>query len=90
MQVFQAIGRNNRVVINLEVEGVIARDYPDFCDAFFAYGVYQDTGEILTSEELDELTDTNGDVINEMAHDSFTGYCDYEYDRMRDAEYDLA
>lgn len=84
------IGRNNRLVINLEVEGVCPRDYPDFCDAFFTYGVYADTGEILTNDELDELTELNGDVVNEMAHGSFIGYCDNARDRMRDAEYDFA
>ena len=86
----QVIDRNNRIVTNLEVEGVCPRDYPDFCDAFFAYGVYTDTGEILTSEELDVLTEDHGDVINEMAHETFTGFCDDAYDRMRDAEYDFA
>jgi len=84
------IDRNKRKVICLEVEGVCPRDYPDFCDAFFAYGVYADTGEILTNDELDELTEMHGDVVNEMAHDSFTGYCDDAYDRVRDAEYDFA
>lgn len=86
----QVTDRNNRIVINLEVEGVCPRDYPDFCDAFFAYGVYADTGEVLTNDELDVLTEDNGDVINEMAHETFTGFCDDAYDRMRDAEYDFA
>lgn len=86
----QVINHNGRVVTSLEVEGVCSRDYPDFCDAFFAYGVYADTGEILSNEELDELTDQNGDVVNQMAHESFTGSFDDAYDRIRDAELDFA
>jgi hypothetical protein len=35
------------------------------CDAYFAYGYYEDTGEILTDYELDALTDANPDALCE-------------------------
>ena len=83
----QVVDRNNRIVVDLEVEGVCPRDYPDFCDAFFAYGVYADTGEILTNDELDQLTEDNGDVINMMAHGCYSDHGDAVYENMRDAEF---
>ena len=56
-------------VVDLEVDGVDGRDYPDFSDAYFSYGCYED-GTELTDEELNELTDSHGDIVNQMAFDS--------------------
>lgn len=47
---------NGKKVIDVGVDGVDYRDYPDFCDAFFSEGYYED-GTPLTSEELDALAD---------------------------------
>jgi len=54
---------------SLEVDGVDSRDYPDFCDAYFCYGEYTN-GIELTDDELEQLTDMYGDVVNELAYDS--------------------
>ena len=62
---------NGRVVVDVEIEDVFANDYPDFCDAYFSYAVFEDTKEELTDEELEKLTEENGDVLHEMAYDSF-------------------
>jgi hypothetical protein len=56
-----------RKVVDVEIEDVDPRDYPDFCDAHFSHAVYQDTGEPLTDDELDELGDLYPEVIGEMA-----------------------
>lgn len=76
---------NGRSVINAEIDGVDSNDYPDFCDAYFSYAVFEDTNEELTDEELEQLGDQNGDVINEIAHDNCVGMaedrCDYLNDR---------
>jgi len=56
-------------VVDLEVDGVDGRDYPDFADAYFSYGCYED-GTELTDDELNELTDSHGDIVNQMAFDS--------------------
>jgi len=56
-------------VVDLQVDGVDGRDYPDFSDAYFSYGCYED-GTELTDEELNELTDSHGDIVNQMAFDS--------------------
>ena len=57
-------------VVNLEVDGVDSWDYPDFSDAYFCYACYED-GTQLTDDELNELTDLHGDVVNQMAFESF-------------------
>jgi hypothetical protein len=57
-------------VVDLEVDGADSRDYPDFCDAYFCYACYED-GTQLTDDELNELSDLHGDVVNQMAFESF-------------------
>jgi hypothetical protein len=60
-----------RVVVDLEVEGVDPSDYPDFCDAYFSYGVYEGSGEPLSDDDLIKLSDEYGDVVNEMAFEHY-------------------
>jgi hypothetical protein len=62
---------NGRNVVDLEVDGVDPNDYPDFCDAYFSHGVFEDTKEYLTDEELELLAENNGDVLNEMAFEKY-------------------
>lgn len=52
------------------VEDVDSRDYPDFADAHFVGARFTDTGEELTDEEYEELTDKYSDVLWEMAYES--------------------
>jgi hypothetical protein len=59
---------NGKKVIDLEVDGVDSRDYPDFSDSYFSSGCYED-GTPLTEEELDKLTILADDVLWEMAFD---------------------
>ena len=60
---------NGKKVVDLEVDGVDSGDYPDFCDAYFSSGCYED-GTPLTDDELNQLTDLAGDVLFEMAFES--------------------
>jgi hypothetical protein len=62
---------NGKKVIDLEVDGVDSRDYPDFSDAYFSGGCYED-GTPLTDDELERLNDLAADVLWEMAYDSLT------------------
>ena len=62
---------NGREVVSASVDGVDPNDYPDFCDAYFCYAEYKDTGEPLSDDELEELTEENGDVVNEMAYEYY-------------------
>ena len=57
---------NGKNVVDLEVDGVDPRDYPDFSDAYFSNGCYED-GTPLTDEELERLNDLASDVLWEMA-----------------------
>jgi hypothetical protein len=75
---------NGRKVINASVDGVDSGDYPDFCDAYFSYAVFEDTKEALTDVELEELGDKYGDVINEMAHGDCVGAAEDRYDYLND------
>jgi len=59
---------NGKKVVDLEVDGVDGGDYPDFSDAYFSSGSYED-GTPLTEEELDRLTILADDVLWEMAYD---------------------
>ena len=60
---------NGKKVIDIEVDGVDPRDFPDFSDAYFSYACYED-GTPLTDDELIELADKNGDILYEKAYDS--------------------
>ena len=62
---------NGRKVVDVEIDGVDPNDYPDFCDAYFCYAVYEDTGAELDDAELEELTMDNADVVNEMAYEYY-------------------
>ena len=59
---------NGKKVVDLEVDGVDSGDYPDFSDAYFSSGCYED-GTPLTEEELDRLTILADDVLWEIAYD---------------------
>jgi len=73
---------NGRQVKNAEVDGVDSSDYPDFCDAFFSYAEYED-GTPLSDEELEQLGDENGMMINQLALDKCNDEADYDYDQDR-------
>ena len=60
---------NGKKVVDLEVDGVDSSDYPDFSDAYFSSGCYED-GTPLTGDELDNLTILASDVLWEMAFES--------------------
>jgi hypothetical protein len=62
---------NGRVVVDVEIDGVDPRDYPDFCDAYFSYATYEGTNQELTDEELEDLANAYGDVLHEMAYEYF-------------------
>ena len=51
---------------SVEIDGVYFQDYPDFSDAFFAYGCFND-GTQLTDSELDTLREENPDKVWDKA-----------------------
>ncbi len=71
MTVKNVVEFKNREVEIVEIDGVDSRDYPDFCDAYVFSAVWVDTGESLTDDEMEQLTDLYADVVQEMAYDQF-------------------
>lgn len=53
---------------SIEIEDVDPSDFPDFVDAFISYAEYSD-GTALTDEELEALSDQEGEWINSTIHD---------------------
>ncbi|CAB4133508.1 hypothetical protein UFOVP257_230 [uncultured Caudovirales phage] len=74
----------DRMVDNLSIDGVDYKDFPDFCDAYFDYAEWVDTGIPLNDDELNVLSEEHGDIINAMAHDSVNDYASDMYDLMMD------
>lgn len=54
---------NGREIVDIEVEDINMRDYPDFCDAYVARAVWKDTGTELTADEIEEYNDTCRDQV---------------------------
>ena len=52
-----------------EIDGVDARDYPDFCDSFLAWAVDKN-GKELSDIELEYVSETYPEWINELAFES--------------------
>jgi len=53
---------------SIELDGVESWDRPDYADAYAVAAEFTD-GTPLTDDELDELTEKHGDIINMKAHD---------------------
>jgi hypothetical protein len=54
---------------SLEVDGIDTRDYPDFCDAYFSHGEYED-GEEMSDEALQDLTEKNPNLLHAKINDA--------------------
>ena len=54
---------NDRELVDLEVDDINMRDYPDFCDAYVSYAVWADTKKPLTDDELDQYNDLCRDQV---------------------------
>ena len=63
-------------VATIEVDGVNDWDRPDFVDAYITYAEFSD-GTPLSDDELDQLTDEHGDLVNQAAHSSLEGAGDF-------------
>jgi hypothetical protein len=61
---------HGRKAIDLELDGLDPKDYPDMADAYIAAANWDDTGEPLTDAELDQLLDQNQDAVHAAALES--------------------
>ena len=55
---------NGREIVDLEIDDIDTRDYPDFCDAYASYAVWADTKKSLTDDELDKFNDICSDQVH--------------------------
>jgi len=55
---------------SLEVDGVDTEDYPDFSDAYFSYGTFED-GTELTDQQLEELISNYPDLLHDKIIDTY-------------------
>ena len=67
---------NNLKVIDVEIENVDMKDYPDFCDAYISEAKFTN-GKSLNDEQLVELQEQNPDEFSELVLDEFLSYGDY-------------
>ena len=54
-------------VSSIELDGVDAKDFPKFSDAYISAAYYVD-GALLTDKEVDQLTSENPELVNDLAH----------------------
>lgn len=52
---------------SLEIDGVNYWDAPDFCDAFFSAGQFED-GTKMSDEELNELAQQHPEILEERIY----------------------
>jgi hypothetical protein len=52
---------------SLEIDGVDHFDAPDFCDAFFSAGQFED-GTAMNDEELNELAQQHPEILEERIY----------------------
>jgi len=63
-------------VNSIEVDGVNDWDSPDFADAYITYAEFSD-GTPLSDDELVQLEQEHGDLVNQAAHNSLQGRADF-------------
>jgi hypothetical protein len=56
-----------RRLTSVTVQDIDFKDYPDFCDAFIESASWEDTGEALTDDELDQVNE-DGELRWDAVH----------------------
>jgi predicted ester cyclase len=69
---------NNVNVIDVEVDNVDMKDYPDFCDAYISEAKFTN-GKSLDDNQLAELQEQNIDEFSELVLDEFLSIADRHY-----------
>lgn len=69
------MGLNVKRVHDIEIENINMEDYPEFCDAYMSYAVYEeDDGSLreLTDDELDMFVEEHPDVFYKAILDNMS------------------
>ena len=70
---------NDKVVVDVEIDGMDMADYPDFVDAYISEATFKDTNNKLSDNELAELQEQNPDSYFEAVNDACLDICDRHY-----------
>ena len=70
---------NNLKVIDVEVDGLDMKDYPDFCDAYISEAKFANTKQPLDDNQLAELQEQNPDAFFEAVNDECLSIADRYY-----------
>lgn len=62
---------NGRRLIDVTVQDIDFKDYPDFCDAYIESASWEDTGQALNDDEL-EAVNNDGSLRWEACYNSIT------------------
>lgn len=62
------INININAVVDMEVDGIDIKDYPDFVDAYVSYAYSTELKRELTDEELDYLNEQYPEIAQELAY----------------------
>jgi len=54
------------------IDGICIDDYPDFVDAYISEAI-DANGNPLSYEQLEELTNDNPEIVQQMAHEEIMG-----------------
>ena len=69
----------NLNVIDVEVDGLDMKDYPDFCDAYISSATFECNKKPLTDNQLAELQDANPMEFHELLSEEFISIADRIY-----------
>lgn len=70
---------NNLKVIDVEVENLDMKDYPDFCDAYISSATFECNNQPLTDNQLAELQDANPMEFHELLSEECLSIADKYY-----------
>jgi len=70
---------DNLEVVDVEIENIDMKDYPDFCDAYIGSAKFKCSGAELSDDELITLQEENPDAFFEAVNDEVLDICDRHY-----------
>ena len=56
-----------RQLLDIQINDIDPKDYPDFCDAYIASAIWGDTGTELTEDEIEEVNEDR-DLVHNAVH----------------------
>lgn len=70
---------DNLEVVNVEIDNIDMRDYPDFVDAYIESAEFKCNGKKLDDDQLVRLQEENPDAYYEAVNDEMLNIADRHY-----------